>query len=93
MHADKHQKFLILTLWTLQFPQDDATIIGNLKKEVSDGLHYFHSDKHQCVYNLALLFLIEMVRHAQSTQSSKLARLFLKKVMQLLLCSTVMQNI
>ena len=93
MHADKHQSFLILTLWTLQFPQDDATIIGNLKKEVRDGLHYFHADKHKCVYNLALLFLIEMVRHAQSTQSSKLARLFLKKVMQLLLCSTVMQNI
>ena len=33
MHADKHQSFLILTLWTLQFPQDDATIIGNLKKK------------------------------------------------------------
>ena len=70
---------LIPTLWTLQFPQDDASNIGNLKKEVRDGLHYFHADKHQCVYNLALLFFIEVVRRAQSNQSRKLVRFFLKK--------------
>ena len=31
-----------------------------------------HADKHQMFYKLALLFLMEVVRHVQSTQYRKL---------------------
>ena len=60
-------------------------------------LFCLHVDKDQSFYKLALLFLMEMVRHVQSTQNRKLV-IFLqylkKKVSQLLLCSIIMmQNI
>ena len=45
---------------------------------------------------LALSFLMEVARHAQNTQNSRLVVLFQyikKKVLELLLCSIVMQNI
>ena len=58
-----------------------------LKKEVRNGVHFLHADKHQSFYKLALLFLIEATRHVQSTQNGKLI-IFLqyikKKVLQLL---------
>ena len=45
---------------------------------------------------MALSFLMEVATHAQSTQDRKLVKLLQyikKKVMQLLLCSIVMQSI
>ena len=33
------------------------------QKEVSDGVHFLHADKHQCFYKLALSFLMEIDRH------------------------------
>ena len=57
---------------------------------------FLHADKHQNFYKLALLFLMEVARHVQSTQNRKF-KIFLqylkKKVSQLLLCSVVMQII
>ena len=35
-----------------------------LEKEVRDGVHFLHVDKHQSFYKLALLFLVEVIRHA-----------------------------
>ena len=68
-----------------------------LKKEVNNGVHFLHADKHQSFYKLALLFLVEVVRHIQSTQIGRKLVIFLKclknKLSQLLLCFTVMQNI
>ena len=55
-----------------------------------------HADKHQNFYKLALSFLMEVARHVQSTQNRKLEKFlqYIKeKVLQLLLCSIVMQNI
>ena len=55
-----------------------------------------HADKHQNFYKLALLFLMEVARHVQSTQKRKLVKFLQyikKKVLQLLLCSIVMQKI
>ena len=37
-----------------------------LKKEVRDGVHILHANKHQSLYKLALLFLMEVARHAQN---------------------------
>ena len=51
-----------------------------------------HADEYQSFYKLGLLFLMEVVRYLQSTQNRKLI-IFLKIVLQLLLCSIVMQNI
>ena len=54
------------------------------------------ASKYQSFYNLAILFLMEVARHAQSTQNQKLG-IFLqcikKKVLQLFLCSIVIQKI
>ena len=73
-----------------------AISLQYLKKEVRNGVYFLHADKHQSIYKLALLFLMEVARHVQSTQNRNL-ELFLqyikKKVSQLLLCSIVMQNI
>ena len=54
-----------------------------------------HAVKHQRFYKLGLLFLMEVARYVQSTQNRNLV-IFLqhikKRVLQLLLCSIVMQN-
>ena len=62
------------------------------KKEVRKGVHFLHADEHQSFYKLGLLFLMEVARYVQSTQNRKLV-IFLQRVLQLLLCSIVMQNI
>ena len=36
-----------------------------LKKEVIEGVHFLHADKHQNFYKLALSFLMEVTRHVQ----------------------------
>ena len=75
-----------------------ARSLQYLKNEARDGVHFLHADKHQSFYKLALSFLMEVARHVKSTQSQnrKLVTFlqYLKKILsQLLLCSTVMQNI
>ena len=67
-----------------------------LKKEVRDGVHFLHADKHQSFYKLALLFLMEATRHVQSNQNRNLVTFLQhikKKVLKLLLCTIMMQNI
>ena len=59
-----------------------------LKKEVRNGVHFLHADKHQNFYKLALSFLMEVARHVESTENRKLVKFLQyikKKVMQLLL--------
>ena len=43
-----------------------------LKKEVRDGVHFLHANKHQSFYKLAISFLMEVARHVQSTLNRKL---------------------
>ena len=62
-----------------------------LKKEVRKGAHFLHADE-QSFYKLGLLFLMDVARYVQSTQNRKLV-IFLQRVLLLLLCSIVMQNI
>ena len=54
-----------------------------------------HVDKHQSFCKLALAFLMEVARHVQSTQKRKLVMFlqYIKKMLQLLLCSIALQNI
>ena len=73
-----------------------AIFLQYLKKEVRNGVHFLHADKHQSFYKLVLSFLVEVARHIQSTQNRKLVmclQYLKKKVSQLRLCSIVMQNI
>ena len=69
-----------------------AISLQYLKKEVRKRVHFLHADEHQSFYKLGLLFLMEVARYVQSTQNRKLV-IFLQRVLQLLLCSIVMQNI
>ena len=73
-----------------------AISLPYLKNEVRDGVHFLNPAKHQNFYKLALLLLMELARHVQSTQKRKLV-IFLqyikKRVLQLALCSIVMQDI
>ena len=67
-----------------------------LKKEVMNGVVFLHADKPQHFCKFRLLFSVKVARHIQSTQNRKLVMFlqYLKKnVLQLLLCSIVMQNI
>ena len=69
--------------------------LQDLKKEVPNGVHFLHQ-KHQTFCKLTLMFLMEVARPIQSTQNSKLVKFlqYIKKIMlELLLCSIVMQNI
>ena len=79
-----------------------VTSIQYLKKEVRNGVHFLQADKHQRFYKLTLLFLMEVTRHVQSPQQrinreQRKFAIFLqyikKKVLQLLLCSIVMQKL
>ena len=57
---------------------------------------FLHGNKRQSFYKLALSLLKEATRHVQITQNRKLVtflQYIKKKLLQLLLCSTVMQNI
>ena len=73
-----------------------AMSLQYLKKRSWEWSSFLHGDKSQSFYKLALLFLMEVVRHVQSTENRKLVtflRYIKKKLLQLLLCSIVMQNI
>ena len=66
------------------------------KKEVRNGVNFWHADKDQSFCQLALSFLMEVARHVQSTENEKLVaflQYIKKKLSQLLLCPIVMQNI
>ena len=70
-----------------------AISLQYLKKEVRNGVHFLHEDKHQNLYKLALSLLMEVARHVQNTQNRKLVKVlqYIKKnVLQLFLCSIVM---
>ena len=73
-----------------------AMFLRHFKKEVRNGVHFLHADKHQNFSKLALSFLMEADRHFQSIQIRKFV-IFLQcikeKVLQLFLCSIVIQNI
>ena len=47
-----------------------------LKKEVKDGVHFFHANKHQSFHKWASSFLMEVTRHVQSTQNRELVIFF-----------------
>ena len=82
--------FKVLKVASLQYLHNIQT------KEVRNRVHSSCADKHQNFCKLALSLLMEVVRHVQSTQSRKLVKFlqYIKKnVLQLLLCSIVMQNI
>ena len=49
-----------------------AISLQYLKKEVRNGSHFWHTDKRQGFYKLALSFLKELARHVQNTQNRKL---------------------
>ena len=49
-----------------------AISLQYLKKEAWSGGRFWHADKHQSFYKLALSFLMQMARNVQSTQSRKL---------------------
>ena len=73
-----------------------AISLQNFKKEVRNGVHFLHADKHESYCKLTLPFLMEVARHVQSTQNRKLlvfSQCIKKKVLQLFLYSIVMQNI
>ena len=59
-----------------------------LTKEVRNGVHFLHADKHQSFDKLALLYLMQATRHVSSTQNRKLVKFlqYIKeKVLRLLL--------
>ena len=62
------------------------------KKKVRNRVHFLHADERQSFYKLGLLLLMEVTRYVQSTENRKLV-IFMQRVLQLLLCSIVMQNI
>ena len=49
-----------------------AVFLQYLKREVRNGVSFLHADKHQSFYKLTLLFLMEVVRHVQSTQGTSI---------------------
>ena len=57
-----------------QITQSDkfAISLQYLEKEVMEGVHFLHADKHLSFYKLALSFLVDVIRHVQSTQNRKL---------------------
>ena len=46
-----------------------AIFIQHLKKEVRNGVHFLQADKPQRFFKFALSFLMEVARHAESTQN------------------------
>ena len=72
-----------------------AISLQYLKKEIKNGVHFLHADKHQS-FKVALLFLMEVARYFHIGTFPKLVTFFQhfrKKVLQLLLCFVLMQNI
>ena len=111
-HADKYQSFLPVEFKTLGIKVSYMVIpslsmsmnkhshlqyLYNISKnKLGMEFIFLHADERQGFYKLALPFLMEVARHAQTTQNRKLI-IFLqyikKKILKLFLCSIVMQNI
>ena len=72
-----------------------AISLQYLIKEVRNGVHFLHADKHQSFYKSTLSILMEVVRHVQSTQNKKLVIIlqYLKKKMQQLLFDTIHSDV
>ena len=77
--ASKFPTRLILSILMDMIKHSQSTLSNKfaifseyLKKEVTDGVHCLHVNKHQSFYKLALSFLMEVARHVQSTQNRKL---------------------
>ena len=72
-----------------------AISLQYLIKEVRNGVHFLHADKHQSFYKWTLSILMEVVRHVQSTQNKKLVIIlqYLKKKMQQLLFDTIHSDV
>ena len=89
---------LIGMIWYSQSVQRNmfAISLQYLNKEARNRVYFLHASKHQNFYKLLLSFLMEVARHVQNTQNRKLVKVlqYIKKnVLQLFLCSIVMQNI
>ena len=80
-----------------QYTQNNKfpTFLQYLTKEVRNGVYYLHAHKHQSIYKLGLLFFMKVARFVQSTKNRKLVIFFQSnlRVLQLLLCSIVIQSI
>ena len=65
-----------------------AIYLQYLKKEGSNGGHFWHADKRQSFYKLILSFLMEMVMHVLNTQNRKLVIFlqYIKKTLSQLVC-------
>ena len=44
------------------------------KKELSDEVDLFHTDKHESLLQIDSIILMGMVKHSQSSQNSKFAK-------------------
>ena len=94
-----HQSFLQRDTVFMDGHNKFAISLQYLKKEIRNGVHFLHANKHQSFHKLGLLFLMEVTKNGQSTQNRKLV-IFLqyikKKVshicVSLLLRSIAMQN-
>ena len=90
---DAYKVILSLLLGMIKHSQSTqsnkfAISLQYLKKRSQEESSFFlQADKHQ-----SLLFLMEVTRYVQRTRNRKLV-IFLQRVLQLLLCSLVMQNI
>ena len=49
-----------------------AISLQYLKKEVRNGGHFWHADKHQSFYKLVLSFLMEVAKHVQNAPNRNL---------------------
>ena len=84
----------ISTRWYYQYCWAWSSILKMLKATRSSS--FLLAGKHQNFCKLVLSFLMKVARHIQSTQNSKLVNVLQyikKKVLQLILCSILMQNI
>ena len=72
-----------------------AIYLQYLKKDVSNGDHFWHADKRQSFYKSVLSFLMEVARHVQNTQNRKLVIFlqYFRKNVATALCSIMMKNI
>ena len=72
-----------------------AISLQHLKKEVSNGDHFWYADKRQSFYKLVLSLLMEVTRHVQNTQNGKLViySQYVRKNVAAAFCSIIMQDI
>ena len=62
-----YKVILSLLMGMIKHSQNTLTSLQNLKNEIRNEVHFLHTDKHQSFYKLALLILMEVTRHVQST--------------------------